>query len=237
MPRLSDRHGVPSVTEPGWEFGDVSSRAASTNGTSAEPIYRMAAATLAAKGASGLVVDVGCGAGHLWPYVREMFHDYIGVDVLRYASFPDDLPFRSVDLDTGKIPLANGSAEAVVAIETIEHLENPRAFFRELTRVAKPGGWIVVTTPNQRSFLSLLSLAVKGHFVAFQDSSYPAHLTALLEMDLRRIAAECGLSGTEIHYSKDGRIPLTARHYPAALSRLFPRILSDTLLLLARKPS
>ena len=56
-------------------------------------------------------------------------------------------------------------------METIEHLENPRAFVRKLVRLAKPGGWVVVTTPNQRSLLSLLTLMTKGKFSHFQDGT------------------------------------------------------------------
>jgi len=90
---------------------------------------------------------------------------------------------------------------------------------RKLVRLANPGEWVVVTTPNQLSLLSLLTLLVKHRFQA--DVHYPAHLTALLEIDLRRIAAEVGLAEFEIEYSLAGRIPLTARHYPQSLSRYF----------------
>ena len=77
----------------------------------------------------------------------------------------------------------------------------------------------MVTTPNQLSLLSKLTLVLKNQFNAFQDSSYPAHLTALLEIDLRRIATECGLADVAIAYSQQGRIPGTARHYPSVFSR------------------
>jgi hypothetical protein len=92
-----------------------------------------------------------------------------------------------------------------------------------------------VTTPNQLSVLSLLCLATKGAFVAFQDGDYPAHRTALLEIDLRRIAAECGLEEIAIEYTKWGRLPFTARHYPEAIAGLAPRRLSDNVVMVARR--
>lgn len=75
----------------------------------------------------------------------------------------------------------------------IEHLENPRAFIRVLVRLTKPGGWVFVTTPNQLSLLSQMTLMLKNQFNAFQEapSLYPAHITALLEIDLIRITTEC----------------------------------------------
>jgi 2-polyprenyl-3-methyl-5-hydroxy-6-metoxy-1,4-benzoquinol methylase len=118
-----------------------------------------------------------------------------------------------------------------VSIETIEHLENPRAFFRELTRITRPGGLIVVTTPNQLSLLSKLTLVVKNQFNAFQDGSYPAHRTALLEIDLRRIAAEVGLTDAQVQYTNSGRIPGMAWHWPFVGGRAF----SDNVAISTRK--
>jgi hypothetical protein len=92
-----------------------------------------------------------------------------------------------------------------------------------------------VTTPNQLSALSLLTLLVKGRFSAFQERDYPAHRTALLEIDLRRIAAECGLEDVEIAYSRRGRVPLTPWHYPAPIAGVLPRRLSDNLALIGRR--
>ena len=125
----------------------------------------------------------------------------------------------------------------VTAVETIEHLENPWAFMRALVELARPGGWVVVTTPNQLSVLSVATLVIKRRFSAFQDAHYPAHRTALLEIDLRRAAGECGLVSVEVLYSQAGRVPLTPWHYPAALANLFPRALSDNVLMMGRKPS
>jgi len=215
---------------------DVETRARASLGISDAAIYSMVARVVQEKCASGgTLLDVGCGAGQLWTYVREDFARYVGVDAVRYQDFPSGAEFHLVDLDTGRASLPEGCADVVAAVETIEHLENPRAFMRELTRMAKPGGWVIVTTPNQLSWLSLLTLVVKHRFSAFQDVHYPAHLTALLESDLRRIAAECGLADVQINYSLRGRLVLTPWHYPRFLARLFPRALSDNLLLVGRK--
>jgi 2-polyprenyl-3-methyl-5-hydroxy-6-metoxy-1,4-benzoquinol methylase len=123
----------------------------------------------------------------------------------------------------------------VVSVETIEHLENPRAFLRELARIARPGAPVIVTTPNQLSALSLLTLVTRQRFASFQDVHYPAHRTALLEVDLRRIAAEIGLRDVVVRYTLAGRIVFTARHYPGWLARLAPRLSSDTVVLIGRR--
>jgi 2-polyprenyl-3-methyl-5-hydroxy-6-metoxy-1,4-benzoquinol methylase len=215
----------------------VEDRARRSGGISAEPIYRCVARALQGRHpGGGSLVDVGCGQGLLWPFVSERFDQYIGIDVIRHEQFPALGTFHTLDLDAGAIPWSDPPADVVAAVEVIEHLENPRAFFRSLAPLVRSGGWLIVTTPNQLSFLSKLTLVCKNQFNAFQDSCYPAHLTALLESDLRRMAAECGLAEVAVLFSQQGRIPGCAWNFPRWLSRLWPRVFSDNILLIARKP-
>ncbi|HKG94578.1 MAG TPA: methyltransferase domain-containing protein [Gemmatimonadaceae bacterium] len=215
---------------------NVEERARRSAGTSDQAIYAMVARALAARGVRGATLaDVGCGTGNLRAHVRSHVSRYIGVDVVRYDALPPDVEFHRIDLDSGRVPLADGSVDVAAAIETIEHLENPRAFFRELVRLVRPGGWVIVTTPNQRSALSLLSLVLRGKHAAFLDVHYPTHVSALFEVDLARVAADCGLTEVAFDYSLHSRVPGTAIIYPRLLARLFPRALSDNLMIVGRK--
>ncbi len=208
-------------------------------GASHAAIYRLVASALAARNISGRrFLDIGCGGGALRRFVQSRFEEYVGIDGVRFDDFPVDAEFHQLDFDGDwRLPGGAARADVVAAVETIEHLENPRALVRQLVRLVKPGGWILVTTPNQRSVLSLVTLCLKGQFSAFQDTDYPAHITALLESDLRRIGAELGLTDAAIEYTGRGRVPLTAWHYPRALAALLPRALSDNLLYIARAPA
>jgi 2-polyprenyl-3-methyl-5-hydroxy-6-metoxy-1,4-benzoquinol methylase len=214
---------------------DVEQRARLSLGRSHQRIYRTVADVLAARDAGGLLADVGCGSGDLWQALRGRFRSCIGVDAVRYAGLPPDVEFHPADLDAARLPLPDASVDTAAAVEVIEHLENPRAFVRELARIVRPGGWVVVTTPNQLSALSLLTLALKGRFSAFQDDVYPAHRTALLEVDLRRIMTECGLRDLAVTFTRLGRLPLCAWHYPDAVARLAPRRLSDNIVIAGRR--
>ena len=216
---------------------DILSRARKSKGISFPSIFRMVVSALEEEQLRDCtLVDVGCGKGALRKYVGPYCKRYIGVDLFRWDRFPEDAEFFQVDLDSGRSSLPDDVADVVVSLETIEHLENPRAFMRELARLARPGGHVMVSTPNQLSFLSKMTLLLKNEFNEFQDSSYPAHLTALLEVDLKRIAGECGLTDARVVFNGEGRIVFTRRRYPRFLSRMFPRGMSDFVMLIAKKP-
>lgn len=217
---------------------DTESRARQSAGTSCEAIYAMVARAIAQRAGRGkVIIDVGCGNGLLWPFLDNSFGRYIGVDVVQFPDLPVAAEFHRVDLDTGKVDLPDGCGDVVVAAETIEHIENPRAFVRELVRLAQPGGWVFLTTPNQQSLLSKLTFVFKNEFNAFQERPglYPAHITALLEADLVRIARECGLKQIAVDFSQRGRLPLTPFSYPRVLSQRFQRMFSDNILLSGQK--
>jgi SAM-dependent methyltransferase len=215
----------------------MATRARSTEGRSTPGVHRLVSETLARRWTGGgRLLDLGCGQGGLWRALSSQFDRYLGADAVQYEQFPRDAEFYPVDLDTGRVDLPDGSADVVSSVETIEHLENPRALFREAVRLTRPGGMTLVTTPNQLSLLSKLTLVFKNHFTYFGRDWYPSHLTALLEIDLRRMAAECGLVDVRIDYGNPGRIVGTARHFPDWAVRLFPRECSDTVLVIGRKP-
>jgi SAM-dependent methyltransferase len=216
-------------------------RALETHGGSNDAVYRMIERSLRASGAPrGTLVDVGCGRGELHAWLRDAYERYVGVDVIRHAGFPAGAELVLMNLDAGKIPLADASAEVVVCAETIEHVENPRLLMRELVRITRPGGQLFVTTPNQLSLASVLCLLGRGQFQWFQRAPglYPAHITALLPIDLERIAAECGLEQIALEYSGAGRVPFSARPWPAVVGAARGprgRLFSDNVLVRGHK--
>lgn len=218
-------------------------RAVATGGASNEAVHALVERALEKHGPTdGVLVDVGAGRGDLGRRLGGRFTRYVGADVVRHAGFPAELEFVRADLDAHRVPLPDGSADVVACVETIEHVENPRALLRELARLARPGGLVVVTTPNQLSVASKLCLLTRGEFSQFQAGPglYPAHITALLEIDLRRIVAETGLEDIDVLYSARGRVPLSARAWPTWLGSSTGwrgRAFSDNVLVCGRKPA
>jgi 2-polyprenyl-3-methyl-5-hydroxy-6-metoxy-1,4-benzoquinol methylase len=221
---------------------DVEERARLSAGESAAAIHNAVLTALAERGVRArCLLDVGCGTGSLRARVRSICDRYVGADAIQHDGFPGDAEFVLANLDTGRVALPDGTCDVVACIEAIEHVENPRALMRELVRLAAPGGWLVVTTPNQLSLLSKLNLLIKNEFVHFQERPglYPAHISALLEVDLIRICRENALQDIVVRYTGRGRIPFTAREWPnplRAISGARARAFSDNVLVLARKP-
>src|SRR5205823_2016517 len=61
-----------------------------------------------------------------------------------------DVDVRFCNLDEEAIPYEDGSFDAIVFSEVIEHLAgSPLPALQEMTRVLRPGGKLIVTTPNQ----------------------------------------------------------------------------------------
>lgn len=210
-------------------------RAALSRGSSGDAIHALVERVVGSTHYAN-VVDIGCGSGAIAGRLRDRFDLYRGCDVVRYVAFPNEpwASFTKVDLNARSYPVPDACADLVLCIEAIEHVENPRALVRELVRIARPGGRIVVTTPNQLSLLSKLSLLTKNEFVAFQQAPglYPAHITALVEQDLKRIAYESGLDKVDVHYTDSGRMPFTGRHWPSFLKG---RSFSDNVLITATR--
>ncbi|HKO47018.1 MAG TPA: methyltransferase domain-containing protein [Polyangiaceae bacterium] len=221
---------------------DVEERARLSAGGSGAAVHEAVLAALTERGVrAATLLDVGCGTGSLRARVQNICERYIGADAIRHQGFPAGAEFVLANLDTGRVALPEGTCEVVACIETIEHVENPRALMRELVRLAAPGGWLVVTTPNQLSVLSKLTLVSKNEFVHFQERPglYPAHISALLEVDLVRMCRENELEDVAVRYSGRGRMPLTPRDWPSPLrasSGAKGRAFSDNILVVARKP-
>jgi len=162
-----------------------------------------------------VAADIGGGEGVLSRAIASRFEE---VKLLDYnASSLDTVNSKisriQCDLNS-EWPLPEDSVDFAFAIEVIEHIENPRHFLREMNRIVRKGGYIFVTTPNLHSLTSMLTFAIRGQHRYFQDASYPAHITALCQVDLERIGNECKLTKQKVYWSGNDRIPFINACFP-----------------------
>ena len=94
---------------------------------------------LSGLGADSLVVNVGCGVVRRFePTCRAR---YMATDLRA-------LPNVDFASDATSIPLADHCVDTVIALELLEHVTEPAAVLRELARVLKPGGTVIVSVPS-----------------------------------------------------------------------------------------
>ena len=200
------------------------------------------AAAVAANPRPANVLDFGSGAGGLLPALARHFPEAAlhAADIMdRPATLPASVAWHQGDLNHA-LPTAAGTFAMILAVEVIEHLENPRHMMREIARLLEPGGVAVLSTPNTGSYRSLITLAARGHHAQFDDSNYPAHITPVGDVDFRRIASEAGLEVERFFYTDSGTIPKLLSHRWQSLPVLGPRLrgkrYSDNFGVVLRKP-
>lgn len=98
-----------------------------------------------------LVIDEGCGF-HA-PLLKWLLENYkikqaIGIDLLvEQNSYTEKLHYLKADLNQ-PINLPDSLADYIISLAVLEHLENPQTNLREIYRLLKYGGKLILTTPT-----------------------------------------------------------------------------------------
>jgi len=112
----------------------------------------------AAKIISGTVLEIGSGEGYGIMELAPIADKYIAVD--KYDThISDKLKVENnITFIQTEVPPLNGiednSVDFVVTFQVIEHIENDELFLKEIKRVLKPGGKLIMTTPNIKMSLT-----------------------------------------------------------------------------------
>jgi 2-polyprenyl-3-methyl-5-hydroxy-6-metoxy-1,4-benzoquinol methylase len=142
----------------------------------------------------GILVDVGCGAGEFLVRMKELGWEVAGVELDQAAA---EIAERRLGkrVTRGALPDAGfitSSVDAVTANHVIEHMYDPKELLSEAHRILRPGGILVVTTPNIESL---------GHRVfknRWRGLEPPRHLHLFSMTSLRKCALGAGFVIQEV---------------------------------------
>lgn len=198
------------------------------------------------------ILDVGCSDGLISAVLKERFGAWVmGLDASEPAlekarQVCDET--RRVEFGDCPIPLDDACVDAIHAGEVIEHLFYTERFLEELLRIVKPGGGMVLTTPNLASWYNRVFVLL-GYHPLFTDvgvrvsscgnpfyrANLPAgHIRNFTKTSLVHLLASCGWQVEEVR-----GVALLGnkwRFLDRWISRLFPGLAAD-LVILCRRPA
>jgi len=163
------------------------------------------------------VLDAGC--GRYLKFCKDLSGtaSMVGIDLETVLETDNRCAPFGVRGDLGKLPFPSGHFDMVISRSVVEHLEDPPQVFREFSRVLRPGGKVVVITPNKYDYVSLIASItpysfhrsiVSRIFKVPEDDVFPTLYRANTLSAIRRAFTTAGFVPKELG---------TINHYPAYL--------------------
>lgn len=142
---------------------------------------------------NGRILDIGCNWGEIHNYLdKKQGKIAYGMDII-LTNYRDNV----VRADAHYIPFKDETFDSIFAGEIIEHLEDPAQFLREVERVLKRGGHLILTTPNIHSLSYIKGILLRKETLSdFSEHIYGWDLKLLRnffqKLNLRLEIEECG---------------------------------------------
>jgi 2-polyprenyl-3-methyl-5-hydroxy-6-metoxy-1,4-benzoquinol methylase len=157
------------------------------------------------------ILDVGCGNGFWAQKVKSLGADVIGIDgstkgialareLRKGIRFEQMLAIDTVLEDLGEEPF-----DAVLSVEVVEHVFDPRGFVKACAGALKPGGTLVLTTPYH-GYLKNVALSVAGKWDFHHNPLWDGgHIKFWSRNTLGKLLTEMGF--VDLRFGGFGRMP------------------------------
>jgi 2-polyprenyl-3-methyl-5-hydroxy-6-metoxy-1,4-benzoquinol methylase len=142
------------------------------------------------------IMDVGCGAGSLLDMLRGISSSQIGIEPT--TIFRDALNKKNYNIYSSlseAVKYKQNSIDYAFSIQVIEHVKNPKEFLEEIKDLIRPGGKLLISTPNRNDILMTL---LKEKFYPFFYRSQ--HRWYFNEDSLKRCAQISGYKVNKVQY-------------------------------------
>lgn len=161
-------------------------------------------------GGRGTVLDLGCGDGHYSNNLKNMGFDVTAADMdSRRFKFHDTIRFVKCEL-SDKLDFPDSKFDYVVLLEVVEHLRKPFAVINEVSRILKPNGRLIISTPNILNIGSRLRFLFEGTLDFFReptldfvklnkDNVHNLHIVVWRYQELEYLLFENGLNVENIY--------------------------------------
>jgi len=139
------------------------------------------------------ILEIGCGRGAFFEMVKAIRSDLamnfsaVDLDDFLRPEIRNEVNFVKVNMSTEKLPFDDSSFDYICGFAVLEHVENPWNFVREVHRVLKPGGHLLLSFPTGKDIFSRLKYLFTGELYAFTyDNGHIAVFTESTQKKLFR---------------------------------------------------
>lgn len=157
---------------------------------------------------NGKLLDVGCGSGRYLATMRSLDWDVQGVELSEdglKVCLASGLPVHHGDLKSASF--SDDSFDVITVRHVIEHIREPHPFMAELARILKPGGKLIIVTPNSdalgRDYLG----------ANWYANDVPRHLILFSRDNLDQLASKYGLHSYKTWFETTPKIILNSLDY------------------------